>query len=435
MRKTVFTLFLFLFVSCQSFKDKMMEVDEAGRKTTVNIIKVEDLDYKRVTLLENLNDSHISVQGENIKISGTAYDKGGISQITLHIGNAEYNVNGKENWQLQFSVPYGSTQVRASIISTNDKEYHADPIYIQRLWKQVNSIPNPWDRFSHASIMYNSNSDSFYVAGGYLHRYLMPFMDVFFKVNSNYSINSGQLNYPTTAPAIAYNATHIFVVGGLNYTLDSKKALNKLQVFDIANGTWAQTDITNTYTRGAAAFLQKGDMVYIFGGYDINGNITNTILSYNISTQTWAVEATLPIKMVEAVASLDDTGNIFIFAGWGGSGASYNYLNSIYYFNTTTKQVTTDIDVGIKLSFKRAGHCTAKLNDKIYLMGGRNQDGYVKNIEVLDLNANTVTEVAPIPFGISNMACAADSSKILTVGGINDKGFVQSGIYEYIPEN
>lgn len=146
----------------------------------------------------------------------------------------------------------------------------------------------------------------------------------------------------------------IFIVGGINGTPS-----DKVQIYDINSGAWTNgANIPESIC--GSAFVQKENILYLFGGTGITG-IQNCVYKYDMTSDEWTKGEDLPEKMTysAAVLSKDD---IYVVGGANEKGV----INSIYLYDSEND------------TFEYAGHLTVgrkkcsavSVEDKIYILGG-----------------------------------------------------------------
>lgn len=154
-----------------------------------------------------------------------------------------------------------------------------------------------------------------------------------------------------------------------------------------------------------------GDKIIAALGYDFGD--TNTTRIYDIASNTWSFGANAPGTSSEGAGV--SHGGLFYTAG-GRLGAARNDLWS-YDPATDTWTILAPMNVA------RAGLALAVVGDSIYAIGGRTatggpcSGGPLADVERYDIDHNVWTNVAPMPFALSDRAAATVGGKIYVFGG------------------
>ena len=156
--------------------------------------------------------------------------------------------------------------------------------------------------------------------------------------------------------------------------------------------------------RQNAASARVGNNIYLFGGYN-----KNTIVKFDINTQTsTTLSTTLPDSSENIGAAAVGT-KIYLFGGSAASGA-------IRTFDTTTNTLST-LSTRLPSSLHSMG--VAAVGTKIYLFGGY-ANGASSQIHEFDTTNNTLTTLsATLPSACYQIGAAAVGDKIYLFGGWN----------------
>ena len=225
----------------------------------------------------------------------------------------------------------------------------------------------------------------------------------------------------------------LYVFGG--FTDRVLDATGECDVYDPAANTW--TDLTTIPVVGGlthAATTVVGDTAYFAGG--TVGTFTNhqnspgvaTLLTYNLTTNTWGTTTPLPV---------------------GGSCAGLvGIANHLYYFGGLDPTNTKDVSAtwGLDLANPAAGWVAeaampngrnhlgaAVINGVAYAVGGCHVydmvHGNVAEVDAYDPVANAWTQVAslPMPWSSNETSTMVVNTKIVLVGGQTNGGY--DGIY------
>jgi N-acetylneuraminic acid mutarotase len=163
----------------------------------------------------------------------------------------------------------------------------------------------------------------------------------------------------------------------------------------------------------AAAAVVKGK-IYVMGG---NGDYHNTNEMYDPTTDTWATKAPMPTPRKSFGIAVYQN-KINVMGGLTESDGSYydgiTGVNEVYDPATNTWENKTSMPT------RRIGINANVVEDKIYVIGGKNASGWIDEAnEVYDPATDTWTTKAPIPTQVSFYASAVIDNKIYVIGGYN----------------
>ena len=133
-----------------------------------------------------------------------------------------------------------------------------------------------------------------------------------------------------------------------------------VEIWNAAQRQWnsGQNKPTPVANIGAAVL---GDQIIVPGGYTAAGTPTNAVEAYHVISVEWTSLAALPApRFAYAIATYND--KVYVFGGWDGQG----YANSTFIYDPTTNQWTTGAPLPIGRGFAGA----APLGDAIYVVGG-----------------------------------------------------------------
>lgn len=266
------------------------------------------------------------------------------------------------------------------------------------------------------------------------------------------------LSMPVARKEIA-NATvfldgKIYVVGGVER---SGTISNRLDIYDIANDTWAEGENVPVQVWRATASAANGKL-YLFGGYkSLNPfpfSPSKEVFEYDIGNDTWTQKGDMPVERGAAV-SLTLNDRIYLIGGarnsalsrmdiynpssdsWGSS-ASMSRKRSglsgvvhdgkIYVFggyelinggvvSTNTGEVFANGSWSSIASIpsEKLGIDVASLGEMIYLFGGTS-NSELSAIQ-FDPVSNAWEEVNSMPTPVSFMGVAANGTSVFVLGG------------------
>lgn len=214
-------------------------------------------------------------------------------------------------------------------------------------------------------------------------------------VNPFYAGNSGS--------AIHNGKIYVFGGSGLN---GAEKTVfsNKFQYYDIASDTWnSLPDLpTAKETKGKIV----NDKLYVIGGF--NGTSSNLIDVYDLNTNLWTNQYTLPVGVSGHSLAVSDN-KIFIVG-------DYDNLTFLAYFDTATNELH---ELSSNMIPRR--HSAVEIyNNKLYVFGGSttsNSVSSIKSIQVADINESVLS---------SNIAVEEHETKTRVYTNVHRDGFVIS---------
>lgn len=219
---------------------------------------------------------------------------------------------------------------------------------------------------------------------------------------------------PVVAAEPAYGATghggKIYVIGGR--TGGSGDAV---QQYNVATQTWALKAPMPT-ARSAAAVVVMGDSLYVLGGRTsaapCSGGALSVMERYDIDTDTWTTEASLPSPRSDFAAVA--VGNkIYVFGGCDGGD-----LNDVdVYDRSTGTWDTSPADLSVARSSLMAG----RKGNVIYVMGGR----VAGVVSALNESYNTVKDTWSVGAPMPDVGCV--------VPGKGETGVYSHGGQIYVP--
>jgi N-acetylneuraminic acid mutarotase len=145
----------------------------------------------------------------------------------------------------------------------------------------------------------------------------------------------------------------------------------------------------------------------------------DTILTrlYNISTNSWGLgmPAPLPPRAEEAYGETTHGGFLYVIGGRSGVGV----INNLERYDPVTNTWATLTP----MPTARAAAAAAVFDNSIYVIGGRTSGagpcsgGPLANVERYDIDTDTWTTVAALPFPRSDLAAREHGGKIYVFGG------------------
>ena len=184
----------------------------------------------------------------------------------------------------------------------------------------------------------------------------------------------------------------------------------------------------------------RGQTVVVLGGYQQGQGITDSVLVLNLvdSNKQWR-EGPSMNKKRSGHAAVVCNGGVYVMGG-SNAGSSFDHIEQIdsndllrSSLRTTTTQDSHWTTLTCRLSMGRSGCCAAAVNNRfIVVVGGYNggyNDGYLSSVDIIDTSNHTVT--AGPSMAVPRLLCAnaVIGCRIFVVGGRNEHGYVDSVEY------
>ena len=246
----------------------------------------------------------------------------------------------------------------------------------------------------------------------------------------------------------------LWVVGGLSGN-GTGTVVPQIDAFDPMTQTWYPSAATfrSGYERSYAGVAGYRGKIYVIGGFDSAGVVTNTTQIYDIATDTWS-DGTVMTAARANINALVYDGYIYILNGstgnasaaWGGSNTTYRYDISGNNWSTRTAPGANRSNL--------SAYC---FGGTIYSAGGRSaaatlqtlHDGYSPIVLGTDVLTTGVTETALIaakvgfsadvyttPTGVSYLIIAGGATVITgTTGNYTFQGtttFTPTSAVQYL---
>jgi N-acetylneuraminic acid mutarotase len=187
--------------------------------------------------------------------------------------------------------------------------------------------------------------------------------------------------------------------------------------------TMAQT-ITTTTTATTESFWTAGapmptprtevtaavlkDDIYVIGGFDESGQVTDIVEVYNIANNTWSTAAPLPEPLHHtAAASYND--KIYVVGGYT---APWSPTNKLFIYDP----LQNNWQEGQPMPTSRGALNVNFVNGTLYAIGG-SSDRPLSSNEAYDPSSNTWTPKALMPTARHHAGSAVVDGKIFVIGG------------------
>jgi DNA-binding CsgD family transcriptional regulator len=230
---------------------------------------------------------------------------------------------------------------------------------------------------------------------------------------------------PRFGLALAAYDNMLFAIGGQR----SSGVTGIVERYDIEKGAWQALAPKPTAVEDVDAEVISGK-IFVPGGKLANGLMTNVLEIYDPQRDAWLTGSPLPVA-VSGYALTSFEGRLYLFGGWDGQ----QYLDKVFRYEAASDQWTQLPSMPLKRAFAGA----AASGDRIFVLGGRNQDGalaantvYMPNSE--NGNGSAWSEAAPLPESRYAMGITSIAGFIYLVGGTAESR-TELPTMVYLPSN
>jgi len=204
---------------------------------------------------------------------------------------------------------------------------------------------------------------------------------------------------------------------------DSKRLANYSRVFlllplfpmlltpgAMAQGTWVSKAPLPAH-RFEHGVVEVNGKIYVIGGFDENGTVTDTLWAFDPVSDSWATKA--PLLQPQASRGAVAINGIIYMTG-GRQGLSSTATVQAYNPATDTWSFRTP------MPFAREGHAVGVINGILYAAGGctdNNCGGYVATLQSYDPNTDSWSTLAPMASARHHQQAGVVNSILYVAGG------------------
>jgi N-acetylneuraminic acid mutarotase len=195
----------------------------------------------------------------------------------------------------------------------------------------------------------------------------------------------------------ASDGTFYYSAGGYSFSVDN--TLDSVYRYNPGTDTWdtmaSMPDILSLMP--SAVYYPPTNVIYVFGGEDINGNNSNATRIYDIASNTWSAGANMPdVRSFAASGYVPATGMIYIVGGYN-TGFVDSAQPTTWEYDPVTN-TWTDLTATEPFPHPAGGMASGVINDKLYIAGGRDAANLNINLNwEYDPVAHTYTAKANMP--------------------------------------
>jgi uncharacterized repeat protein (TIGR01451 family) len=224
---------------------------------------------------------------------------------------------------------------------------------------------------------------------------------------------------------------NVYAIGGM---LGWEEAITTTERYDACSKSWT-TMAPLPQPRGYVQAAELNGKLYVVGGVDrvISGTyqVHNETWVYDPIGNTWSQAANYP-QALGGVAVAVVNSRLYAFGGFDARGPNGGDVASAYVYNPDNNTWLARADI---ISGTRSLAGAARLNDKIYLVGGTSSTGSMASraVNVYNPATNSWSNAAPLPDGVHSpgVAVLPDANWLYVVGGgINWDPWVGGQVYD-----
>jgi len=190
----------------------------------------------------------------------------------------------------------------------------------------------------------------------------------------NIWVQTNELNTRRMDFASAVNDKTIYVLGGY----DGTEIVNNVEVISEETGVKTIETENVLIKRKSHEAVYYNGKIYIMGGEDADGNILNTVEVYDPVTNTSETIASMGTERKNFGATLYIDGTKAYLAVAGGEN-SRGLLDSVEFFELTAQDAKWETKA--ELTVPRKGLGLEFLMGKLFAVGGKSENGYLKTVE------------------------------------------------------
>jgi len=210
-------------------------------------------------------------------------------------------------------------------------------------------------------------------------------------------------DYHIDAPAVTTDGTFLYSAGGNHYG-----ATSRFFRYDPAANSWTRfPDVPTPFYAARAVYAANTNAIYVFGG--VNNTVSVATQIYDIGTGTWHYGANMPApRYFSNLAYYPANGKIYVIGGFD----VYNDQQSQTWEYDPVANTWDTSRAPIPMPMGGSG--TTIVGNFIHLVGA----WVAQNTHYrYDIQANSWSQMAPLPVGIYEPAAATIGTNIYIIGG------------------
>lgn len=208
--------------------------------------------------------------------------------------------------------------------------------------------------------------------------------------------------------ATAVYQERIFTFGGNK----QNAPFSSVEVYDAKTDQWFSKN-EMPIPRSSASAVTLNNFIYVFGGNVFGGEESSFVERYDPVNDHWTRLKDMPHARSSHV-SIAVNNKIYIIGGKSkGNEYSQGFVLDVDEYDPSTDQWTKKSNIPTP----RFQFSAVALNNKIYLVSGRDVSGISKSVDVYDPSLDSWSTTQPLPEGVSGTGSVTISDAIYVVGG------------------
>ncbi|HSD84484.1 MAG TPA: LuxR C-terminal-related transcriptional regulator [Anaerolineae bacterium] len=213
----------------------------------------------------------------------------------------------------------------------------------------------------------------------------------------------GQMSVARGRLAAAALGSRLVVIGG-----ETASGITGLvELWDANRQQWLIGQNKPTPVANVGAVVLNGQVI-VPGGYTASGAPAAVVEAYNVVSDTWTSLAALPAPRF-AYAIATDNNKVYVFGGWDGQG----YANTTFIYDPQTDRWTT----GAPLPMGRGFAGAALLNNAIYVVGGYADDHEFDRCDRYLPREDRWEVCAPMSVARGGLSLVSIGGRLYAIGG------------------
>lgn len=201
------------------------------------------------------------------------------------------------------------------------------------------------------------------------------------------------------------------------------------EAYDTATNTWSLKAPLPDDPRSETVAVTDGIYVYLMGGRPLS-LVGNDLWRYDPRSNSWTSLRSMPTARATEHVAVYHNGRAYVIGGRTFDAPGGGAISSVEIYDVASDAWTS----ASPLPEPRSDFGAVVFNNRIYVIGGLDQSGAVRNtVFIYDIATNTWASGSPMPQGRASYAAGVCGSQIYTIAGI-DPGFsLQTSNYAYDP--
>jgi N-acetylneuraminic acid mutarotase len=262
------------------------------------------------------------------------------------------------------------------------------------VWKKLASLPKSWS--DGESVVLNNK---IYCVGGRnaACTYVYDISENKWEKLSNLPTEQANL-------AVAAIAGKIYAIGGDLFSNNNYEYISETD-------SWKElTKMPTKRQHIDCGIVNK--KIHVIGGLTSWNTISKKNEVYDVETDTWSEKAAIPtLRNGAAIVTLDSL--IYVIGGGGSQTDVWKTIATVEFYNTNTDHWTTKSNMPIA-NYKPGA---VVVNNKIFVLGGQNNDGVLSTVLLYDPKNDTWKETTPLPKITCFAGYVSVGNKIYVIGG------------------